>query len=77
MRDLLITDAPVLDGTGRPGFPADLSVTEAGSSRWAAWPGSRAARVIRAGGRVVSPGFIDMHAPPWPPPTRRRSASAP
>lgn len=62
MLDLLITDATVLDGTGRPGFPADLAVTGGRVVEVGRLAGQQAARVIRAGGRVVSPGFIDMHA---------------
>lgn len=62
--DLLITGGTVLDGTGAPGFRADVAVTGdriALVSR-SAIPRARAARVINAAGRVVSPGFIDIHA---------------
>ncbi|HEY5785980.1 MAG TPA: D-aminoacylase [Microlunatus sp.] len=61
--DLLITDALVVDGTGTPGRPADVSITgdrivEIG----AVGGGAPARRKIRAEGRVLSPGFIDLHA---------------
>ncbi|HWC22592.1 MAG TPA: D-aminoacylase [Flexivirga sp.] len=62
--DWLIRDARVIDGSGDPAYPADITV-EGGvitgidrSSRSAA----SARRVVNAEGRVLSPGFIDMHA---------------
>ena len=61
--DLLITDAVVVDGTGSPGRAADVAVT--GDRIVAITPvgtGERARRVIRADGRVLAPGFIDLHA---------------
>jgi N-acyl-D-amino-acid deacylase len=61
--DLLITDALVVDGTGAPGRTADVAIT--GDRIVAITPagdGAQARRVIRADGRVLSPGFIDLHA---------------
>jgi N-acyl-D-amino-acid deacylase len=61
--DLLITDAVVVDGTGAPGRPADVAIT--GGRIVAITPvgsAGSARRVLRAGGRVLSPGFIDLHA---------------
>lgn len=64
MPDLLIRDALVIDGTGAPARPADVAIQ--GDRIAAVEPAgsmSRAAgRVIDAAGRVLSPGFIDMHA---------------
>ncbi len=62
--DLLITGGMVLDGTGAQGFRADVAVKGDRIvlvSRTAI-PRARAAHVINAAGRVVSPGFIDIHA---------------
>jgi N-acyl-D-amino-acid deacylase len=62
--DLLIRDARVVDGTGAASYPADVALeggaivavyTEPGSA-----PAGRSS--IDAAGRVLSPGFIDMHA---------------
>ncbi|HEU4547397.1 MAG TPA: D-aminoacylase [Microlunatus sp.] len=61
--DLLITDAVVVDGTGSPGRAADVAVT--GDRIVAITPvgtGERGRRVIQADGRVLAPGFIDLHA---------------
>ena len=61
--DLLITDAVVVDGTGARGRPADVAIT--GDRIVAITPvgsAGSARRVLRAGGRVLSPGFIDLHA---------------
>ena len=61
--DLVITDALILDGTGAPGRPGDVLV-EGDRIVEIAPPGSgRAAqRRLSATGRVVAPGFIDLHA---------------
>lgn len=61
--DLAITDAYVVDGTGVPGQHADVLIAgdriveivpvgQAGAAR----------RVVDAAGRVLAPGFIDLHA---------------
>jgi N-acyl-D-aspartate/D-glutamate deacylase len=62
--DLLIRRGTVYDGTGAPGFIADVLVRGdriVQVSRDAVDP-ARAARVVDARGLVVAPGFIDTHA---------------
>jgi len=61
--DLLIADGSVLDGTGGPARRLDVGIR--GDRIVALAPSlarAGAARVIEAAGRVVSPGFIDLHA---------------
>ena len=60
MYDLAFRGATVLDGTGSPGYRADVAVQHGRIADI----GERldATRVIDADGRVLSPGFIDMHA---------------
>ena len=62
MLDLVITGGLVLDGTGAPAVPGDIGVAGSRIVEIGRLAGVRAARVIRADGRVVCPGFIDMHA---------------
>ncbi|GGB19299.1 N-acyl-D-amino-acid deacylase [Flexivirga endophytica] len=62
--DWLIRDASVIDGSGDAAYRADVTVgdgliTGIHRSLGAAGP---ARRVVDAGGQVLAPGFIDMHA---------------
>ncbi|MGH7680124.1 MAG: N-acyl-D-amino-acid deacylase family protein [Gemmatimonadaceae bacterium] len=62
--DVLISGGTVIDGTGSPRYRADVALKGdriALVSR-SPIPGSRAVRTIEATGKIVSPGFIDMHA---------------
>ena len=58
--DIRITGGTVIDGTGRPGFRADLGIAGGRVVALGEAPGS-AAETIDAEGRVVSPGFVDIH----------------
>jgi N-acyl-D-amino-acid deacylase len=60
--DLVVRGADLVDGTGRPRFPADVGVKE-GRVAAVALPGALAGReVIEARGLAVAPGFIDIHS---------------
>ncbi len=49
----------MVDGTGAPGRPADVAVT--GGRISDIGKQLEGARVLEAGGQVVSPGFVDIH----------------
>jgi len=61
--DVLVRGGTVLDGSGRPGYRADVAVR--GDRIVEVSPESldaeRAATVVDAAGKVVSPGFVDIH----------------
>ena len=63
MLDLLIRGGLIIDGTGNPGFYGAVGV-EGDRVRILRGDVSalQAARVLDATGRIVCPGFIDMHA---------------
>ena len=61
MFDTIIRGGTVIDGTGRPGFTADVGITAGKIAAVGALPAAPASRVIDASGRVVTPGFIDIH----------------
>ena len=58
--DLVIRNGTIVDGTGRDPYEADLAVVD---GKIAAIGGSipRAAEEIDARGRLVTPGFVDVH----------------
>lgn len=64
MSDLVITHATLVDGTGAPPRPADITVTdgritEVTAAGRASTVGAR--RVVSADGSLVTPGFVDVH----------------
>jgi dihydroorotase/N-acyl-D-amino-acid deacylase len=62
--DILITNGTVIDGTGAPRYRADVAITGDHVVAVSRTPLARAnaKRVIDATNRIVSPGFIDLHA---------------
>ena len=64
MSDVLILGGTVVDGTGAPGYAADVALNGGRIEQIAPRGelGTSALRVIDAAGHVVAPGFIDMHA---------------
>jgi N-acyl-D-amino-acid deacylase len=59
--DLLITGGTVVDGTGAKSAPADVAVSGGRIAKIGAIGQVPAARTLNAAGRVVAPGFIDIH----------------
>ncbi|CAN5748190.1 D-aminoacylase [soil metagenome] len=61
--DVLIDNGTLVDGSGGPGFAAALAIT--GDRLSVIRPGSDrpvAGRLVDARGKVVAPGFIDLHS---------------
>lgn len=58
--DVVIKGGTVVDGTGSPGYRADVAIT--GSVITEIGPDLAGHRVLDATGNVVSPGFIDIHS---------------
>jgi len=62
MYDLLIMDARIVDGTGAPYFYGDLGVSGDRITAVGRLSGQLARRTVVAEGRVLAPGFIDIHS---------------
>ena len=58
--DLVITDGTIVDGTGTAGVVGDLGIRDGRIAALGTVTGT-AAHTLHADGRVVSPGFIDIH----------------
>ena len=61
MYDILITGGTVVDGTGAPAYRADVAVQGDRIVAVGTLDGATASQVIDATGKIVTPGFIDMH----------------
>jgi len=59
--DVLIRSGRVIDGTGNPWYRADVGVKDGRIAAIGNLAGKSADSVIDAAGRVVTPGFIDVH----------------
>jgi N-acyl-D-amino-acid deacylase len=62
MLNLKIEGATVIDGTGAPGSRADVGVTDETITAVGDLSRERAGTTLNATGKVVAPGFIDMHS---------------
>jgi N-acyl-D-amino-acid deacylase len=60
--DVLITSGQVLDGTGNPAYYADIGIRGGKIAAIGKLRGVSAGRTIDAKGKIVAPGFIDMHS---------------
>ncbi len=60
--DLIIANGEVIDGTGSPRFRADIGLSGDRITAIAPRIEASTARRIDAAGRVVTPGFIDLHS---------------
>ncbi|MEZ5649472.1 MAG: amidohydrolase family protein [Burkholderiaceae bacterium] len=60
MFDTLIKSGTVVDGTGRPGFTADIGIRD-GVIVHVGAGGGTAREIIDADGATVTPGFVDIH----------------
>ena len=61
MFDLIIRGGTIVDGTGAPSFVADVAVKDGRIVEVSAHIDGAAAEVIDAAGRIVTPGFVDVH----------------
>jgi dihydroorotase/N-acyl-D-amino-acid deacylase len=58
--DIIIRNGRVIDGSGRPGFSADVAIQGDQIARIGNLRSAKGTREIDARGQVVAPGFIDM-----------------
>ncbi len=59
--DCVIKNGRIVDGTGNPWYIADVGIKDGKIIKIGLISGEKAKQVIDASGRVVSPGFIDIH----------------
>jgi N-acyl-D-amino-acid deacylase len=62
MIDYLIKNAILIDGSGAPGFPGDLAIRGAHIHQMGRIEDREARVTIDGAGKVLAPGFIDMHS---------------
>jgi len=59
--DVLVRGGHIVDGTGNPWFAADVGIKNGRIVAVGRLRNATASRVVDATGRVVAPGFIDLH----------------
>lgn len=61
MYDILIRNGIIIDGTGKPGFKASLGIKKNKIAKIGKISWSKGRTEIDARGKIVAPGFIDIH----------------
>ncbi len=59
--DVIIRNGRVIDGTGNPWFRADVGIRSGRIAAIGDLSNDKAGRIVDAAGRIVAPGFIDVH----------------
>ena len=61
MFDLKITGGTIVDGTGAPAYAGEIALKDGRVAAVGASVPGEAAQTIDATGRIVTPGFVDVH----------------
>ena len=61
MYDLIIRNATIVDGTGSPSFEGDVAISDGKIAKVGAVDGE-AKREIDAQGKLLAPGWVDVHS---------------
>ena len=59
--DILITGGTIVDGTRTPRYVSDIGIKDGKITQIGGLRGKTADRVLDAAGRIVAPGFVDLH----------------
>jgi N-acyl-D-amino-acid deacylase len=59
--DFIILNARIVDGTGNPWYFADVGLKEGKIATIGSLKEAKADRIVDAAGRVLAPGFVDVH----------------
>ena len=59
--DILITGGTIVDGTRTPRYVSDIGIKNGKIAQIGGLKGKTADRVLDAAGRIVAPGFVDLH----------------
>ncbi len=62
MLDILIQNGTIVDGSGKPGFTADLGIESGKIAFVGKDHGAPAAKTLDATGKIVCPGIVDPHS---------------
>jgi N-acyl-D-amino-acid deacylase len=59
--DIIIKGGTVVDGTRTPRYVSDIAIKDGKIAQIGGLKGKTAERVLDAAGRIVAPGFVDLH----------------
>src|SRR6201999_1126656 len=59
--DLIIRGGTIVDGTRTPRYISDIAIKNGVIAKIGGLKGASAARELDAAGRIVAPGFVDLH----------------